>query len=222
MRPFFLSSRRAHDPQSLNHPPSKDIRAAAGLIETLIYISPNRHLMYATDIPNSKTGLPSNKFEHLTCFLPGLLALGVHSLHEHLSLRERRTHMYVAEGLAQTCWLLYADSASGLGPDEVVFSRWSTTPAEGGGPDAGKDERDLGRWVDALAEWERGASRWRKGGVWGKHEQADKVPPGVRNVEPALGRPNERDYWLRRPEHLLRPEVMQDRSLEARRHVVKD
>ncbi|KAG9033888.1 hypothetical protein FRB95_014091 [Tulasnella sp. JGI-2019a] len=185
------------------------IRAANGIIETLIYISPYRHLMYATDIPNYKTGIPSNKFEHLTCFLPGLLALGVHSLHEHLSLRERRTHMYAAEGLAQTCWLLYADSTSGLGPDEVVFSRWPSPPAGGGGPDAGKGERDLGRWVDALAEWERGAVRWRKGGIWGKHEQADKLPPGVRNVEPVPGRPNERDYWLRRPEHLLRPEVVE-------------
>ncbi|KAG8891372.1 hypothetical protein FRB99_003638, partial [Tulasnella sp. 403] len=122
--------------QYLNDPtlrPSREmyINAANGIIYNLLYISPNRHLLYATDIPSS---LPTGKLEHLTCFLPGLLALGVHTLHEHLSLRERRTHMYAAEGLAQTCWLLYADAVTGLGPDEVVFSRWPAPKSTGKDP----------------------------------------------------------------------------------------
>lgn len=190
--------------------PLTDIRAANSIIDNLLYISPKRHLLYATDTANYKNGIPSGKFEHLTCFLPGLLALGIHSLHEHLSLRERRTHMYAAEGLAQTCWMLYADAKTGLGPDEVVFSRWATTPADGGGTTEGggsKPEREAGRWVNALTEWEKGVAKWRKGGIWGSHEQADKLPPGLRTVEPVPGRPEERDYWLRRPENLLRPEV---------------
>lgn len=89
-----------------------------------------------------------------------------------------------------------------------------------------EEDRRAGRWVDALAEWERASnSRWRKGGVWGSHEEANHVPPGVRSVVPVvLGRDRKnnqdgkdgkgegkgmgkRDYWLRRPENALRPEV---------------
>ncbi|KAG8883136.1 hypothetical protein FRB99_004612, partial [Tulasnella sp. 403] len=71
------------------------------------------------------------------------------------------------------------------------------------------EEIRQGRWIEALGEWEKGAARWRKGGVWGSHEQADKVPPGVRDVHPVPGDPSNRDYWLRRPENLLRPEVVE-------------
>lgn len=149
-------------------------------------------------INGSKPGR-SGKLEHLTCFLPGLLALGVYTLHEHLTLRQRRTHMYAAEGLAQTCWLLSADSPSGLAPDEVVFTRW---PKQAGQQ---KDDPTTGRWSDILAEWEKFPSR-RKGGIWGAHDQAERLPPGVRDVHPVTDM-NERDYWLRRPEHGLRPEV---------------
>lgn len=115
--------------------------------------------------------------------------------------------MFAAEGLAQTCYLLYADSPSGLGPDEVVFSRWSTGGGDGKKGKGKDDESKLGKWVDALREWERGAGKWRKGGIWGSHEQADHLPPGVRHVEPMVKKPADRDYWLRRPEHVLRPEV---------------
>ncbi|KAG8980586.1 hypothetical protein FRB90_007618 [Tulasnella sp. 427] len=222
----------------LSDPNSKEFRdmymsAADAIISNLLYISPNRHLLYATDIPNYKTGVPTNKFEHLTCFLPGLLSLGVHTLHEHLSLRQRRTHMWAAEGLAQTCWAISMDSQTGLGPDEVVFARWPTTRPKGkdGKPipvtpeQQNEEERRAGRWVDALAEWERTSnSRWRKGGVWGTHEEANTVPPGVRSVVPIVlgaergeGKDKDkegkgmgkRDYWLRRPENALRPEVVE-------------
>lgn len=94
---------------------------------------------------------PSHTFEHLSCFLPGLLALGVRELDldsinldtvlagsarrsGRVSARERdhfemikkhkslkELHLWAAEGLAETCWLTYVDQPSGLGPDEVTF-----------------------------------------------------------------------------------------------------
>lgn len=51
-------------------------------------------MLYVTDI---SFGEPTYKFEHLSCFLPGLLALGVHTL--ELSPRDLERHSWAAEGL---------------------------------------------------------------------------------------------------------------------------
>ena len=107
-------------------------------------------------------------------------------------------HLWAAEGLAQACYITYADQPSGLGPDEmVVFAT----------PDRKKPNvQVLGgeRWVDALESWKRSGGRG--------------VPPGlaptppVRYSEedrmngPGKGKPL-RDYGLRKTGYLLRPEV---------------
>ncbi|KAH6904717.1 glycoside hydrolase [Coprinopsis sp. MPI-PUGE-AT-0042] len=166
------------------------------IINNLLYVSPNRGLLYVTDLqvkypytpagaeddiinPNGSTKTnadgsprtkspptpnirPSHKLEHLSCFLPGLLALGVHQIPLHtfealpvappdpgglklglhtkpeandgkrpwltpwelehkFAKEERERHWLAAEGLAYTCWVLYADQATGMGPDEVWF-----------------------------------------------------------------------------------------------------
>jgi len=41
------------------------ITSANGIIDNLIYISPQRNLLYATDL---NSGRPTHKYEHLTCF----------------------------------------------------------------------------------------------------------------------------------------------------------
>jgi hypothetical protein len=91
---------------------------------------------------------PSHHLEHLSCFLPGLLALGAHTLplddlasmginldylakdlqpefkadYAKISAYDLKDlHMWAAEGLAQTCYLTYADQPVGLGPDEVMI-----------------------------------------------------------------------------------------------------
>ena len=118
----------------------------SAIIRNLLYVSPTRGLLYVTDTVG---GAPSHTFEHLSCFLPGLLALGAHRLPASvLSERERALHAWAAQGLAQTCWATYADAETGLGPDEVVF-------AAGGR-----------RWAELVAEWEAAG---RPGGV----------PPGL-------------------------------------------
>ncbi|TDL23978.1 seven-hairpin glycosidase [Rickenella mellea] len=94
------------------------------IIENLLYLSPKRNLLYVTDVWMNPTGpyAPSRKFEHLSCFLPGLLALGAYTLPDHaLPPSQRERHWWAAKGLTRTCWLMYHDQPTGLGPEEVTF-----------------------------------------------------------------------------------------------------
>ncbi|KZT02414.1 glycoside hydrolase family 47 protein [Laetiporus sulphureus 93-53] len=155
------------------------IRAVNSIIENLLYLSRSRQMLYVTDVTN---GSPSHLFEHLSCFLPGLLALGAQTL--ELGPRDRRIHQWAAEGLAQTCWLTYADHPTGLGPDIVLMDQIRKTPENPHG----------GLWIAHLEEWEDAG---KPGGV----------PPGVAPIRPA--RKGERDYRLRNAGYYLRPETVE-------------
>ena len=115
-----------------------DLRDISSVLRNLLYITPNRQLLYVTDAYRSK---PTNTFEHLSCFLPGLLTLGASTL--PLSPHDRQLHQWAAQGLAYTCWITYADSETGLGPDEMAMKPGS-------------------KWLDAVDAWER---QGRPGGV---------------------------------------------------------
>ncbi|RDB20921.1 Endoplasmic reticulum mannosyl-oligosaccharide 1,2-alpha-mannosidase [Hypsizygus marmoreus] len=161
-----------------SEPKTRDLylRSANAIINNLLYITPTRHLLYVTD---THDGIPSHVFEHLSCFLPGLLALGVHTL--HLPPRERELHAWAAEGLAYTCWMTYADQATGLGADEMRMERW-------------KEGDAAGKWMRHVEEWDKGG---RRGGK----------PPGVREGKTkASGR---REYSFQKMSYLLRPEAVE-------------
>ena len=55
-----------------------------------------------------------SSMDHLSCFLPGMLALGY--LHGF-----PKSHLDVARNLTHTCYQLYHQSPSGLSPEEVIF-----------------------------------------------------------------------------------------------------
>ena len=160
-------------------------------------------MLYVTDLRETH-GPPTGVLEHLSCFLPGLLALGSHllpldNLHSlgvdylglaaDLSPRDREgyaklasfdlreLHMWAAKGLTETCYLTYADQPSGLGPEEVLF-------VSGGVP-----------WMDMMEEW-RGHGR--RGPV-----------PGLGRKEPVVMPLRNSDYSVRASAYLLRPEVGQ-------------
>jgi len=120
-------------------------------------------------------------FEHLSCFFPGLLALGTHVLPPDVfSRHERALHEAVARGIAHTCYLTYADMPSGLGADEVAMESF----VEG--------RFDLGRWLGSV-----------------DISQQSSGIPGVSRLAPPL-KPTERaarDYVLKSSAYLLRPEV---------------
>ena len=191
----------------------------------MLYLSKNRRILYVTDVySGSSTPIPSRKFEHLSCFLPGLLALGAHTLDGEMDPSERDLHMWAAEGLAYSCWLMYADQPSGLAPEEAVFEHFAPGytdryTTDGGSWKFGRPrphfpegfvpktdmesesavvERDL-LWVDAIASW-------RSNGGKGK-------PPGVPGTKLGVAKPmpkakmEQKDYLPINTKYLLRPEV---------------
>lgn len=127
-----------------------DLRSADAIIENILYLSPTRQLLYATDIFRPSLQ-PVHDFQHLSCFLSGVFALGVATI-PNLDPR----HAWAAEGLAHTCWITYADTATGLGPESVRFM-----------------QSDGKRWVDELAAWE-------------EQGRPDSVPPGVNQASPVI------------------------------------
>ncbi|KAF8661347.1 hypothetical protein AX16_001442 [Volvariella volvacea WC 439] len=202
------------------------IRFTTFVINNLLFLSPTRHLLYVTDTTGQtfyKSGIPSRQQEHLSCFLPGLLALGAHllPLDDLASLgidlealgdaetwgrisRNYRTlsqynlkqlHMWAAEGLAQTCWLMYADQETGLGPEEVVFG-WYT----GGYP---AHNQEVFPWIEAVESWKKSGSRGPPPGV------GDKPPMIYTPEQRASGKSTGRDYIIKRAAYLLRPETLE-------------
>lgn len=159
------------------------LRSVNAILDHLTYVTPTRNLLYVTDatVDTHGTFFPSHKFEHLTCFLPGLLALGAVTLPD-----VPRRHMWAARALAHTCWTLYADSPSGLAPDEVTMR---STSRNGGLPPPNS------LWVTHLEQWEQ------SGG------QGD--PPGVQPAAPIRDDDKARDYMPRVAPYRLRPETLE-------------
>jgi hypothetical protein len=146
-------------------------------------MTPNRKLLYVTDATVNFYGkfAPSHRLEHLTCFLPALLALGAKTLPD---VPER--HMWAARGFAHTCWLLYADSPTGLAPDEVIMR--STTKKSGPSP--------FGQlWTTHLDKWEQSGAKGD--------------PPGVRPAPPIRDIKIPLDYTPVRAGYYLRPETVE-------------
>lgn len=196
-----------------------DIRFTTQVIGQLLYLSPTRHLLYVTDTFSplyNTTGKPSHTFEHLSCFFPGLLALGAHTLPldnlaelgidlDELASRSdfgdakrayqrlkkynlKELHMWAAEGIAQSCYLSYRDMPSGLGPDEMLMY----TEKDG----------TVYPWLDALDKWyTSGGRRGPPPGV------DDKKPVVYKERDRLLGSGRGRDYALKKTGYLLRPEV---------------
>ena len=173
-----------------------------------MYVTPNREMLYVTE-GNGPKHVPSHTFEHLACFFPGLLALGAHLLPlnlsavdpaglnpdaqrayrllEHYDLRE--LHMAAAEGLATSCWLMYADMPTGLGP-EIAMMDTKSRP-----------------WIDVLEEWRTGGMHGPMPGLGAK----TPIPYAKPEQSKAITTPW--DYVVRRADYFLRPEVSVSSSL---------
>ncbi|KAH9921692.1 seven-hairpin glycosidase [Epithele typhae] len=168
----------------------------------LMYVTPNRDLLYVTDT-NGEDFTPTHHFEHLSCFFPGLLALGAHTLPLNLSIIDpdklgpeaqrayyrlkpfdlSSLHMAAAEGLATSCWLTYADMPSGLGPEIAQMDKHSRP------------------WLDAVEEWHAAGESGPMPGL------SEKVPMQLARSSKAPLEPW--DYAIRRPEYFLRPETIE-------------
>jgi len=81
------------------------------------------------------------EMEHLTCFVPGWLALGAMSKEGEQS-REQR--MDLAKSLANTCWKMYDSQPSGIGPERVKGMKMDLS---------GTDTREYILRPEALEGW---------------------------------------------------------------------
>ncbi|THH26373.1 hypothetical protein EUX98_g7818 [Antrodiella citrinella] len=175
------------------------MRTINHVMTKMLYVTPRRGLLYITDIYGFRD-TPAYRMEHLSCFFPGLLALGVHTLPpdvfsnahkgftpsqaEKLSGHDvRDLHMWAAIGLGETCWRMYADEASGLSP-ELIAMRFPTAPVPSG------------LWVDAFTDW--------------KVNGTGSLPPGTED-KPLMD--NVRDYEVSNRNYYLRPETVESMYL---------
>eukprot|EP01064_Diplonema_japonicum_P002920 TRINITY_DN1189_c0_g1_i4.p1 TRINITY_DN1189_c0_g1~~TRINITY_DN1189_c0_g1_i4.p1 ORF type:complete len:587 (+),score=165.97 TRINITY_DN1189_c0_g1_i4:50-1810(+) len=98
------------------------IEAAEGIINHLVKKVGNTTQSYIKQgyIVQSKanitTPVMSKNFEHLSCFVPGMLALGSQYLNDSDMAKK---HLQAAESIAEFCVHLYLDTATGLSPDVV-------------------------------------------------------------------------------------------------------
>ncbi|KZT41641.1 seven-hairpin glycosidase [Sistotremastrum suecicum HHB10207 ss-3] len=186
-----------------------------GILQNLLYLSPTRSLLYPTDL---NRGYPSGRFEHLSCFYPGLLAIGVPEIYPlDPALAEKMS--WAAEGMAWSCYIMYGDQVqggrgSGLGPDEARMDRVAYNKTlhglggEGGGERQDVWEKKNGRWWDIVEEWKRES---KTAGRWGKMRGK---PPGVGNLASVWNTETKkdgvkRDYVANIDSYLLRPETIE-------------
>ncbi|KAK7024934.1 alpha-1,2-mannosidase [Favolaschia claudopus] len=212
------------------------IRMTTQVLTTMLYVSPERNLLYVTETSSSTfdhAPRPSHKIDHLSCFFPGLLALGAHllpldglppdlnlnvlgagmgwaargydALARQSSLREM--HLWAAEGLARTCYLFYADQPTGLAPEEISL-KVSGDVRYGLGQEGKWLEGGGRRWIDEVEAW-RAGTKWK-----GQR----RTPPGVgeevlpvvyTEAERMRGSGRGRDYVIRQAAYLLRPETVE-------------
>lgn len=88
------------------------LQAIEGVTKNLIRKSEPNKLTFVGELSHNQF---SPKMDHLVCFLPGTLALGVH---HGLSTN----HMKLAKELIETCYQMYAQIETGLSPEIVYFN----------------------------------------------------------------------------------------------------
>lgn len=113
----------------------------------------------------------------------------------------KKLHLWAAEGLAQTCWLTYADQPSGLGPDEVVMRSVSSKEMWDAVGNQWRTKDVSALWVDSMKKWKESGSRGMPPGV------AEKKPVVYTEDERVAGTSRGRDYSVKKAGYLLRPEV---------------
>ncbi|KAG8784506.1 hypothetical protein FRC15_003175 [Serendipita sp. 397] len=180
--------------------------AMDGIINNMMYLSTRRNLLYVTDL--GQWASPSGNMDHLSCYLPGVLALGAKLLNPDYPwpdsnppsrIRPRAPipskdlkakldlHMRAAIGLAHTCWVSYEEMETGIGPEIMHFN----APArEDGG--LTRDQYESVKWGPKVAEWEK---KGRSGPLVGTEGW------------PASG--GRHDWDARDQRYLLRPEAVE-------------
>ncbi|KAF8314087.1 seven-hairpin glycosidase [Clavulina sp. PMI_390] len=189
------------------------LKSTRGVLANLFYVSAKRGLLYVTDNSGQRA---SNKLEHLSCFYAGLLALGVETLVPtgDMSHEEAELHRWAAEGLTTTCWLGYAETPSGLGPESMHFinnaSGRKKTGAHTNDKPPETEEGKVKKWMSEVEKWKEGGRKGNgglpPGVIRGKDAEAIR-PPGT-GTTGSLDR-SVYDYYLSDSSWQSRPETIE-------------
>lgn len=94
----------------------------------MITISREAGLRFVAELPNGIGGELLPKMDHLVCFLPGSIALGVTKGHTVTEARklpgwnaDKERQMQLARDLMKTCWAMYKVTETGLAPEIAWF-----------------------------------------------------------------------------------------------------
>ncbi|KAJ2666391.1 hypothetical protein IW148_000875 [Coemansia sp. RSA 1199] len=105
----YIYSRREHDQYRRMYEESIDSMKEL-MIGRSIY---NPDMYYVGDLDSTATNF-SPRYQHLTCFVPGMLALGSKAL-------DRPDDLELAKQLTYTCFQMYNRTSTGLSPEYVQF-----------------------------------------------------------------------------------------------------
>lgn len=92
------------------------LESVDGMREHLLTKS-SEGLWYLADLEN---GHKQHKMDHLVCFAPAMLALGV--INGVVEGAEAERHLQMAKDLCETCYQMYATSPTGIGAEYVNFN----------------------------------------------------------------------------------------------------
>ncbi|KAH8698769.1 glycoside hydrolase [Talaromyces proteolyticus] len=102
--------------------------ALAGIQKHLITSTKHSKLQFVAELPTGIGSKLSPKMDHLVCFLPGSIALGVtgglaiaeaRKIHGWSERKEKQ--MKLAQELKKTCWGMYKVTETGLTPEIAWF-----------------------------------------------------------------------------------------------------
>ena len=115
-------------------------QALAGVRKHLITYSKDANLTILAERPNGLNGILSPKMDHLVCFMPGTIALGVtggHTVEEAKKSsrwgEKQDSEMQLAKELTKTCWGMYKKMATGLAAEITFFEIDDPPPKESHG-----------------------------------------------------------------------------------------
>ena len=128
--------------------------ALAGIRKHLIIPTKHAKLSFIAELPKGIGGMLSPKMDHLVCFLPGAIALGVTGGLTEKKARKlpswsarKSEDMKLARELMKTCWGMYKVTRTGIGPEITWFN------AEDASLQPHSRPYPVRRSKDSLKEW---------------------------------------------------------------------
>ncbi|BDA46113.1 Mannosyl-oligosaccharide 1,2-alpha-mannosidase IA [Coccomyxa sp. Obi] len=102
------------------------VRAMDEMLRKLLFKNEESGYTYVAEF--ARVDVVKHKMDHLSCFIPAMLALGAHA--GAVTGAKADKYLQVAEELTHTCWQMYHQMPSGLAPEYVEFGSSGMVTAE--------------------------------------------------------------------------------------------